>query len=277
MKNKIILSALLVFACTNLGAQSYTIISRNNSDTIKMVPNALRNGMNAAKSIIPGSSSEAPQYRLIKKVHEGKESLIFVDFIKLADKIFVAYETDMITPGEWKVTTISYEDLYNAVVRNNAISLSGSILGMQVEMYQRPPILFEDMVNIDGIEFALPIKLAIYESELAKRAEKAAAKELAEAEKAAAKELASLGKTTNNETKTEEQEKMLYELATKTENQAFIALLLKTQTIDAQYLSEAKKYFPRDIIMKYVETYTTEQLKEMSAKHNKYFNKYELY
>ena len=136
MKNKVLLIALLLFSCANLGAQSYTIISRNNIDTIKMVPNALRNGMNAAKSIIPGISSEAPQYRLIKKVQDGKESLIFVDFVKLADKILVAYETDMVTPGEWNVMTISIEDLYNAVVRNDAISLSGSILGMKVEMYQ---------------------------------------------------------------------------------------------------------------------------------------------
>lgn len=136
MKNKVLLIALLLFSCANLGAQSYTIISRNNIDTIKMVPNALRNGMNAAKSIIPGSSSEAPQYRLIKKVQDGKESLIFVDFVKLAGKILVAYETDMVTPGEWNVTTISIEDIYNAVVRNDAISLSGSILGMKVEMYQ---------------------------------------------------------------------------------------------------------------------------------------------
>lgn len=266
MKTKIILFALLVFACTNLWAQSYTIISRNNSDTIKMVPNALRNGMNAVKSIIPGSSSERPQYRLIKKIYDGKESLIFVDFVKLADKILVAYETDMVTPGEWKVTAISYEDLYNAVVRENAIYLSGSILGMNVKVYQRPPVLFEDMVNIDGVEFALPIKLAVYESELAKKAEKAAAKELAEAEKAATKELADA-----------EKEKLLYELAGKTENQAFVAFLIKTQAIDTSYLSEAKKYFQWDVVIKYIESYTAEQLKEMSAKHNKYFNKYELY
>ena len=172
MKTKLLLLSLLLLACINLGAQSYTIISRNNQDTIKMVPKALRNSMNAAKSIIPGSSSEAPQYRLIKKVQDGKESLIFVDFVKLADKILVAYETDMVTPGEWTVTTISYEDLYKAVVRNNAIYLSGSILGMKVEMYQRPPALFEDMVNIDGVEFALPIKLATYESELAEKRNK---------------------------------------------------------------------------------------------------------
>ena len=277
MKTKIILFALLVFACTNLWAQSYTIISRNNSDTIKMVPNALRNGMNAVKSFIPGSSSERPQYRLIKKIYGGKESLIFVDFVKLADKILVAYETDMVTPGEWKVTTISYEDLYNAVVRKNAIYLSGSILGMNVKVYQRPPVLFEDMVNIDGVEFALPIKLAVYESELAKKAEKAAAKELAEAEKAVAKELAEAEKTATKEIADAEKEKLLYELASKTENQAFVALLIKTQAIDTLYLSEVKKYFQWDIVIKYIETYTAEQLKDMSAKHNKYFNKYELY
>ena len=277
MKKKILLLVLLVFARTNLWAQSYTIISRNNIDTIKMVPNALRNGMNAAKSIIPGSSTEAPQYRLIKKVQDGKESLIFVDFVKLADKILVAYETDMVLPGEWNVTTISFEDLYNAVVRNNAISLSGSILGMKVEMYQRPPALFEDMVNIDGVEFALPIKLAAYESELAKKAEKAAAKELAEAEKAIAKELAIAAKTANDETKNAEQEKLLFELADRVENQAFVALLVKTQTLKVLYMSEVKKFFPWDKLQRFVENYTEEQLEEMSAKHNKYFDRYEEY
>ena len=177
------LSILLFVAIvtSSLYAQTYTIVSRSN-DTIKMFRNALGDGASALKSMLPGSKSEAPQYRLIKKSHQGKESLIFVDFTKISDKILVAYETDMVTPGEWQVTTISYSDLYNAVTRRDAIYLNGEILGMKVEMFQRPS-LYDDRAIIDGIEFSLPVKLAIYESELAQKAQKAAEKELQRKEK----------------------------------------------------------------------------------------------
>ena len=160
----------------------------------------------------------------------------------------------MITPGEWQTTTISYEDLYNSVVRENAIYLKGEILGMQVEMFQRPSI-YEDMVKIDGIEFPLPLKLAVYESELAKKLEKAKEKELQRME----------------------QENTIRELAEKDENKAYIALLLKTQLLDTSYKSEIIRYFPNDEIQQLINTCSIEELEKKSKNHDKYFNKYEIF
>lgn len=247
-----------------ISAQTYTIISRSN-DTIKMVPNALGASASALKSIIPGSKAEVPQYRLIKKVHNGKESLIFVDFTKILDKILVAYETDLVTPGEWQVSTITYADLYNAVTRKDAIYLSGSILGMKVEMFQRPS-MYEDIVNIDGIEFPLPLKLVTYESELAQKAQKVAEKELQRVEK----EMAYAEKLGMDE-------KQITELAQKEENKAYIALLIKTQSLDRSYNQEITKYFSFDEIQKLMQQYSEEKLEEMSKKHSKCFERYEVY
>jgi hypothetical protein len=268
---KIISLCMSVFMAVAISAQTYTIISRSN-DTIKMVPNALGAGASALKSIIPGSKAEAPQYRLIKKVHNGKESLIFVDFTKILDKILVAYETDLVTPGEWQVSTITYADLYNAVTRQDAIYLSGSILGMKVEMFQRPPVIWEDIVRIDGIEFPLPLKLAAYENELAQKAQKAAEKEQQRLEK----ELANATKTVKEETKKAEQERIITELATKTENRAYLALLFKTQRLDKSFGAEIKQYFPWDEIQKLIQSYSVEQLQNMSKNHSEYFEKYEI-
>jgi len=258
---KIISLCMSVFMAVAISAQTYTIISRSN-DTIKMVPNALGASASALKSIIPGSKAEVPQYRLIQKVHNGKESLIFVDFTKILDKILVAYETDLVTPGEWQVSTITYADLYNAVTRKDAIYLSGSILGMKVEMFQRPS-MYEDIVNIDGIEFPLPLKLVTYESELAQKAQKAAERELQRKEK----ELAYAEKSGLDE-------KQIAELAQKEENKAYIALLIKTQTLDGMYSTDITKYFPFEEIQNLVQSYTAEKLEELSKSHNKYFEMY---
>ena len=85
---KYTLMAICLFAVFSMSAQTYTVISRNNIDTIKLYPSALGAAANSLKSIIPGSATEAPQYRLIKKVDKGKESLIFVDFTKVLDNMF---------------------------------------------------------------------------------------------------------------------------------------------------------------------------------------------
>lgn len=264
MMKKFTLMAICLLVIMSMSAQTYTVISRSN-DTIKMYPNALGAAASSLKSIIPGSKAETPQYRLIKKVYQGKESLIFVDFTKILDKILVAYETDMATPGEWQTTTISYEDLYNEVVRENAIYLRGKILGMQVEMFQRPSP-YEDMVNIDGIEFPLPLKLAVYESELAKKIEKAKEKALEQE-----------NKRLEQEAKNQEKDALLRELSQKDENKAFIALIIKSQQYKKSYASEISKYFQNEEIQKLIQNYTIEQLEEKSQNHNKYFNKYVTY
>lgn len=261
MKKLTMLLAAAMMAC-GLYAQTYTVVSRNNPDTIKMYLNALGSSASALKSMIPGSKQEAPQYRLIKKTYQGKESLIFVDFTKILDKILVAYETDMVTPGEWQVTTISYSDLYNAVKRENAIYLSGEILGMKVEMFQRPPVIWEDIVRIDGIEFPLPLKLATYESELAQKAQKAAEKELQKQEK---------------EKKEGYDEQTISALAAKEENKAYVALLLKTQSYDLSYSSDVRKYFNGEELKTLMQSFTVEELEEKAKGHSKYFEKYEVY
>ena len=231
-----------------------------------MHPNALGAAASSLKSIIPGSNAKEHPYRLIKKVDQGKESLIFIDdFIMILDKIFIAYETDMITPGEWSTIIVSYEDLYKAVVRENAIYLKGEILGMQVEMFQRPA-LYEDIVKIDGIEFPLPLKLAIYESELAEKAEKAKEQAVKEAKKAA-----------EEVKKEQEKEALLRELAQKEENKAYIALLIKMQLFDTSYKSEIIRYFPNEEIQQLINTCSIEELEKKSKNHDKYFNKYEIF
>ena len=151
----IILAAVL---CTmSVCAQEYTVISRDN-DVIKLFPNALGKGL---KSILPGGAGE-PEYRLIKKVENGKESLLYVDFSKSIEKVFVTYETDMVHPGEWDVKIYTAVDIYKCLKRVNAILLKGELLGMPIEVYQRP-FNFQDRISIDSVEFPMPIKVDILE------------------------------------------------------------------------------------------------------------------
>lgn len=153
---------ILFFACfmsLNVMAQEYTVISRNN-DTIKLYPNLLGK---AIKALVPGTSTEAPpEYRLIKKVQDGKESYLYVEFSKQIEKLFVAYETDMITPGKWDVHIYTAGDVYKCMHRVNAILLQGEIMGMPIEIYQRPAN-FQDRISIDNVEFSMPIKVAVIE------------------------------------------------------------------------------------------------------------------
>lgn len=263
MKKLILLLFVAIVTCS-LYAQTYTIVSRDN-ETIKMYRNALGETSSALKSVIPGSKPEPPQYRLIKKTYQGKESMIFIDFTKILDKILVAYEIDMETPCEWHMTTISYSDLYNAVTRKNAIYLSGEILGMKVEVFQRPPVLWEDIVNIDGVEFPLPLKVCAYESDLVQKAEKEKEKALQKAEKEM------------KEKKDGFDERAITELATKEENKAYIALLIRTQSYDLSYVSDIRKYFDYAELQRMMETYTVEQLEEKSKGHSKFFERYEAY
>lgn len=165
----------------------------------------------------------------------------------------------MITPGEWTMTTISFSDLYNAVTRRDAIYLSGEILGMKVEMFQRPPVIWEDLVRIDGIEFPLPLKLATYESDLAQKAQKAAEKELQQKEK---------------EKKEEANKQNMTELATTSENKAYIAYLIKVELLDSMYEKEIEEIFNMDEIMQLVRNASDKELLKMSKSHSEQLNKY---
>lgn len=258
MKNKLYTLVGLFLFTLAINAQTYTIVSRNNQDTIKMYPNSLMGGL---KSVVPGAKSEPAQYRLIKKVHQGQESLLFVEFAQVLDKILVAYETNMQTPGAWQVITVSYPDLYQALTRINAIYLEGGIWGMKVQVFQRPS-LFCDMVNIDGVEFALPIKLAVYENDLIQKAEKEKEKELQRLER---------------DKKEGFSEQIITELAAKQANKAFVALLLNTQKFDRSYSSDVKKYFNYAELQDLMRTLTIEQLEKMAEGHSSYFDRYEVY
>ena len=156
-----ILAAL--FAATLVSyAQTYKIISRSN-DTIRLQSNKLGDAM---KSIVPGRAELDDNYRLIEKEENGKRSLLFVEFTQVLDKVFVTYETDLIHAGDWIIRAYSFNDIFNSVKRKDAILLKGELLGMNIEIYQRPDN-FKDIISIDGIEFPSPIKVLAFETKIA--------------------------------------------------------------------------------------------------------------
>ena len=161
MKKSIFIFAVL-FAATFVNAQTYTIVSRSN-DTIRLQSNKLGEAM---KSIVPGKNTGMEDnYRLIEKNDNGKKSLLFVEFAQILEKIFVTYETDLLHAGDWTVRAYGFVDIFNSVKRENAILLKGNLLGMPIEIYQRPDN-FKDIINIDGIEFPSPIKVQAFETKI---------------------------------------------------------------------------------------------------------------
>ena len=158
---KIILLNLFLSITLFAHAQTYKIVSRSN-DTIRLQSNKLGDAM---KSIVPGKSEVEDNYRLIEKDEKGIKSLLFVEFTQLLDKVFITYETDLIHSGDWIIRTYNFSDIFNSIKRVNAILLKGQLLGMNIEVYQRPDN-FKDIINIDGIEFPSPIKLSVFENKL---------------------------------------------------------------------------------------------------------------
>lgn len=159
MKKYIFIFATLLFIAP-INAQTYTIVSRSN-DTIRLYSNKVGD---ALKSIVPAKTSETDnKYRLIEKVENSKISFLFIEFTPYIDKIFVSYEADY--AGDWNTKIYSFGDIYSAVKRENAILLKGNILGMKIEIFQRPEI-FKDIINIDGFEFPSPIKVQAFENKI---------------------------------------------------------------------------------------------------------------
>lgn len=187
---------LLWMACMTIGvrAQTYTIVSRSN-DTIRLHANKLGD---ALKSALPGGGA-TENYRLIEKVDDGKKSLLFVDFVQLVDKIFVVYETDLIHAGEWQMTTYSFDSIFNAVKRVDAILLKGQLLGMDIAIFQRPN-LYKDVINIDGIEFDLPLKVQVFEAKQALAEAKQAQVEAKQAQESKKNDFERLGLTEDDVT-----------------------------------------------------------------------------
>ena len=89
MKKHVKITILLSFVTlmtVNLNSQTYTIISRNNQDSILLFPNNAGAALKSFASSLPGAKKESePLKFLIKKVENGKESLIFVDFVNTLD------------------------------------------------------------------------------------------------------------------------------------------------------------------------------------------------
>lgn len=157
MKTKLFSLLFAIMIVNGLSAQTYTLISRNNEDTIKLFSNVLGK---AIKNIIPGSKEEGPHNFLIKKEFKGKESLLFVEFSQDEKKILTSYETDLETPGKWDTKIYTLYDIYTQLKRENAIFLHGEIIGLKVEFHQRPAN-FQDRLSIDGYEFPSPIKIVV--------------------------------------------------------------------------------------------------------------------
>ena len=245
MKNAVIL-ALLAIVATSVQAQTYTVISRSN-DTILLHPNKLGD---ALKSALPGGGA-VENYRLIEKVDGDKKSLLFVDFMQVLDKVFVTYETDLVHAGEWQVETYSFDNIYYAVKRENAILLTGQLLGMDIEIYQRPEP-YKDVINIDGIEFDSPIKLQLYESKLALDIQKKSG------------ELSRLGLTDEDVAQMEAKA-----------NECYIALLIKNGnfniSVDRTVLHEL---VDKDTEEKIQTKYNRDQLLFLSRGHDTRLNKY---
>ena len=246
---KSIFVLVVIFATTYVNAQSYTIISRSN-DTIRMQSNKLGD---ALKSVLPGKSSEAANnnYRLIEKNDNGKKSLLFVEFTQVLDKVFVTYETDLIHSGDWSVKTYSFNDIYNSTKRGNAIFLKGQLLGMNIEIYQRPDN-FVDVVNIDGIEFPTPIKVSVLENKINQEAQNKNV------------ELYKLGLTENDVMDSKDKV-----------NECYIAYLIKSDKfnpyVDRTLINEL---CVQDIIKSLQVKYNDKQLEYLSREHDTRLNKY---
>lgn len=232
-------------------AQTYRIVSRSN-DTIRLQSNKLGDAM---KSIIPGKSEVDENYRLIEKDENGMKSFLFVEFTQILDKVLVSYETDMIHAGDWNIKAYGFSDIFNSVKRENAILLRGKLLGMNIEIYQRPDN-FKDIINIDGIEFPAPIKLSVFENKLAQ----------------------------DLQSKISEKNATLFKLALSEEdikntegkaNECYIAYLLNSNnfnnSIDRTLMNDL---CDREETMKLAKMYNEEQLKYLSQGYDTRLNKY---
>lgn len=252
MRKSIFVIAALIVA-TIVNAQSYTIISRSN-DTIRLQSNKLGE---ALKSIVPGKNSELEEnYRLIEKVDKGQKSLLFVEFTQALDKIFLTYETDLIHAGDWTVCTYSYSDLFKAMKRENAILLKGQLLGMNIEIYQRPDN-FKDIINIDGIEFPSPIKVQTFESKIAQ--------EIQNQKNEINTELFKLGLTEDDVNNTSEKK-----------NECYIAYLLSSgrfnNSADRALMNDLCN---KDVVQALLSKYSETQLNYLSKGYDNRLKKYE--
>jgi hypothetical protein len=252
---KIIITLVTFFVAMQLGAATYTILSQNN-DTIRLYSNELGESL---KSLITKADAEPNErYRLIEKNDEGKTSLIFVEITHVLDKMFVCYETDLINAGLWNVKAYGFDDVYNSVRRENAILLKGELVGMKIEIYQRP-LNFKDIVNIDGFEFPSPIKISLYESNIAQG--------LRNQKMERNKELNLLGLTDDDIAETKDKV-----------NECYIAnLLVSGKFNSSEDKTLIKGLCNNEVVMSLTKKYNESQLKYLSNGYNTQLKLYEKY
>ena len=258
MKKHVKIAMLLSFVTlvtTNLSSQTYTIISRNNQDSILLFPDNAGAALKSLASSLPGAQKESESLKfLIKKVENGKESLVFIDFVNTLDKYFVTYETDMSTPVEWLYQSYGFKDIYNSLTRKNAIYLEGNLLGISFAIHQRPE-LYNDIICIDKTtKIAAPIKINLL------------GKTLEEVEQDRLPVLIRMGIS-------EEVAKD----AIANPDSYFLAYLLKSANFDTKYREELRTRSDGDKINTLSKNYTVEQLKEMGKGSSKELKKYDLH
>ena len=254
MKKVLIIAALLLTSFA-AGAQTYTIVSRSN-DTIKLYSNKAGD---ALKSVLPGAKTEV-NYRLISKMADGKNSLLFVELPLQVENFLTTYETDLVDEGKWRTTVYTIKDIYKCVSKENAILYKGSLLGMNVEIHLRPS-MFSDVIVIDGIVKPSPIKISNLINKIEAEEDLETTKQNQLYQSAADLEL------TEEDVKTAQQ----------CPNDYYVAYLISENifdnTVDKSLLKEITD---NNSIMKIIgeKKYNSKQLKFLSAGYDKRLDKY---
>ena len=256
------LLSLVTLMTTNLSSQTYTIISRNNQDSILLFPNKAGAALKSLASSLPGAQKESePLKFLVKKVENGKESLIFIDFVNTLDKYFVTYETDMTTPVKWLYKGYGFKDIYSSLTRKNAIYLEGSLLGIHFEIHQRPEV-YSDMIRIDNTTLiASPIKINLLEKTIAEEGVQHAQREQERLPK-----LIEIGIPED-----------VAKDAIANPDPYYLAYLIKSTNFNTKYREDLRSRADGDKIIQLVKIYTIDQLMEMGKGYNKELKKYEYY
>lgn len=248
---RILLLPFLMLTFFPMYAQNYTVISRSN-DTIRLFPNKVGDTF---KSLLPGGKSEKDaEYRLIRKEVSEKETLLFVEFPRQSDKFLVTYEIDLQIPDSWEVNIYTLKNLFESVKRENAILLKGYFLGLKIDIHERP-INFQDIICIDGLEFASPIKISVLESTIAKEVAAIKEKEVAEL-----KEREAITSSKDKDLLTEQD----IEEAKKRPNDFYIAYLLSASIYNYQ--------IDRSLLVEITDTqYTTNLIKSKKYSTNQLY------
>ena len=261
MESVVVVLCFTVLLTSKLHAQTYTILTRNNQDSILLFPNNAGAALKSLASALPGSQKESESLKfLIKKVDNGKESLIFVDFVNTLDKYFITYETDMTTPVKWSYKLYGFKDIYNSLIRKNAIYLDGSLLGISFEIHQRPE-LYSDMMLIDNKHWvSCPIKIDLLE--------KTIIKDLIQQQKIEQEPISNLIALGIGEDIAKD--------AIKNPDPYFIAYLLKANNLNPIYRDEIRGRLDRDKINQLTRDFSMNQLQAMGKGCSKEVKNYEL-